>query len=372
VTTPQAGAPAITGTVNFVAGQVSLGSAPVTNGQAQITTSSLPAGAGSVVNVDVIEAIYSGDTNFVTSTGGGDVNVTLLPATVALTTSNSSIPVGASVTFIATVTATGNPVNAPTLTGTVQFTYCFTDICGVNIGGPVTLTNGVAQVTTTALQANTNQVTATYSGDANYVINSASIPQTVTPAPTFTVTANPTTIPVTAPGQLGSTTLTFTAMNGFSSNGAATVTPVYGGLPSETTCTPSFMVTIPSNGTTTAPITCQTTAPSTVIPALRNRPQISGWRTTAESAFALACLLCAAMLALGYRKKQRGWDLALVFAIFAMLAVSAGCGGGGDAPPPPPPPTNPGTPAPSNTPITISITVNGVTVNVPNMTINVQ
>ena len=375
VTTPQAGAPAITGTVNFVAGQVSLGSAPVTNGQAQITTSSLPVGAGSVDNVDVIEGVYSGDTNFVASTGGGDVTVTLLPTTVALTTSNSSIPVGASVTFIATVTATGNPVNAPTLTGTVQFTYCFTDICGVTIGGPVPLSNGVAQVTTTALQANTNQVTATYSGDANYVINSASIPQTVTPAPTFTVTANPTTIPVTAPGQSGSTTLTFTAMNGFSSNGAATVTPVYGGLPSETTCTPSFMVTIPSNGTTTAPITCQTTAPSSVIPALRNRPQIHGWRTTAASALALACLLCAAMQALGYRKKQRGWGLALVFAIFAMLAVSASCGGGsgggggggggGGA-------QNPGTPAPSNTPITISITINGVTVNVPNMTINVQ
>jgi hypothetical protein len=174
---------------------------------------------------------------------------------------------------------------------------------------------------------------------------------------------------VTAPGQSGSTTLTFTAMNGFTSNGAATVTPVYGGLPSETTCTSSFMVTIPSNGTTTAQITCQTTAPSSVIPTLHNRPQISGWRTTAASAFALACLLCAAMLALGYRKKQRGWGLALVFAIFAMLVVSASCGGGGGAPPPPP---NPGTPAPSNTPITISITINGVTVNVPNMTINVQ
>jgi hypothetical protein len=127
------------------------------------------------------------------------------------------------------------------------------------------------------------------------------------------------------------------------------------------------MVTIPSNGTTTAPITCQTTAPSSVIPASRNRPNIDGWRTATGSA--LACLLCAAMLALGYRKKQRGWGLPLVFAIFAMLAVSAGCGGGGGAPPPPP---NPGTPAPSNTPITISITINGVTVNVPNMTINVQ
>jgi CHASE2 domain-containing sensor protein len=129
------------------------------------------------------------------------------------------------------------------------------------------------------------------------------------------------------------------------------------------------VITIPANGTTTAPITCQTTAPSSVIPALHNRPQIPGWRTTAASAFALACLLCAAMLALGYSKKQRGWGLALVCAIFAMLAVSTSCGGGGGTPPPPP---NPGTPAPSNTPITISITINGVTVNVPNMTINVQ
>jgi subtilase family serine protease len=345
-----------TGTVAIVDESGALNSTlTLVNGQAQITTSSLPGPS------DVIDLTYLGDVD--NSQCGASLNetVNLLATTTTISTSNATIQQGASVTLTANVTAV--QAGGPTLTGTVQFVFD-----GVNLGSPVTPSSGQAELTTTLTQTGPNQIKAVYSGDSNYSgSTSGTIIETVNAAPTFTVTANPTTIPVTAPGQLGSTTLTFTAMNGFSSNGAATVTPVYGGLPSETTCTPSFMVTIPANGTTTAPITCQTTAPSSVIPASRNRPNIDGWRTATGSA--LACLLCAAMLALGYRKKQRGWGLALVFAIFAMLAVSASCGGGGGAPPPPP---NPGTPAPSNTPITISITINGVTVNVPNMTINVQ
>jgi subtilase family serine protease len=350
-----------TGTVAIVDESGALNSTlTLVNGQAQITTSSLPGPS------DVIDLTYLGDVDNSQCGASLDETVNLLATTTTISTSNATIQQGASVTLTANVTAV--QAGGPTLTGTVQFVFD-----GVNLGSPVTPSSGQAELTTTLTQTGPNQIKAVYSGDSNYSgSTSGTIIETVNAAPTFTVTANPTTIPVTAPGQLGSTTLTFTAMNGFSSNGAATVTPVYGGLPSETTCTASFMVTIPANGTTTAPITCQTTAPSSVLPAVRNRPQIPGWRTTAVSAFALACLLCSTMLALGYRKKQRGWRLALVFTIFAMLAVSAGCGGGGGAPPPPPPPPNPGTPAPSNTPITISITINGVTVNVPNMTINVQ
>ncbi len=364
VTPTLSGGAVPTGTVAIVDESGALNSTlTLVNGQAQITTSSLPGPS------DVIDLTYLGDVD--NSQCGASLNetVNLLATTTTISTSNATIQQGASVTLTANVA--GVQAGGPTLTGTVQFVFN-----GVNLGSPVTLSSGQAQLTTALTQTGPNQIKAVYSGDNDYSgSTSGTITETVNPPPTFTVTANPTTIPVTAPGLSGSTTLTFTAMNGFSSNGAATVTPVYGGLPSETTCTSSFMVTIPSNGTTTAPITCQTTAPSSVIPALRNRPQISGWRTTAAGALALACLLCAAMLALGYRKKQRGWGLALVFAIFAMLAVSASCGGGsgggggggggGGA-------QNPGTPAPSNTPITISITINGVTVNVPNMTINVQ
>jgi pro-kumamolisin-like protein/Big-like domain-containing protein len=364
----QAGGPPLTGTVSFsyfnnLGDVFPVGTQTVSNGQAQVTTNTLPS------NVVSVGANYSGDMNYAISSGMTAEMVHQTATTTVATSSNSTITQGSNVTFTATITPSQG--GGPALTGTVQFTSN-----GTNVGSAANVSmngaNGQASVSTTTLSQGSDQIVAAYSGDSNYNgSTSSAITETVNAAPTFTVTANPTTIPVTAPGQMGSTTLTFTAMNGFSSNGAATVTPVYGGLPSETTCTPSFMVTIPSNGTTTAMISCQTTAPSSVIPASRNRPQIPGWRITAASAFALACLLCAAMLALGYSKRQRGWGLAPVFTIFAMLAASAGCGGGGGGgggggv-------KNPGTPAPSNTPITISITINGVTANVPNVTINVQ
>jgi subtilase family serine protease len=358
LTTSQPGAPAITGTLQFFSDDILLGSSTISGaGPFILTTSSVPGG------MHIITAKYSGDTNFATSSGSTSQTVVFIKTTTSISSSSSTITQGSSVTFTATITPAQN--GGPALTGFVEFA----SING-QIGTGVNVSNGQAQIQTTSLPTGSNQIQAAYSGDSNYAgSTSTAITETVNAPPTFSATANPTTIPVPAPGQSGSTTLTFTAMNGFSSNGAATVTPVYGGLPSETTCTPSFMVTIPSNGTTTAMISCLTTAPSSVIPASRNRPNIGGWRTTTPGALALACLFCVAMLALGYSKKQRGWGLALVFTIFAMLAVSAGCGGGGGTPPPPP---NPGTPAPSNTPITISLTINGVTVNVPNVTINVQ
>ena len=162
--------------------------------------------------------------------------------------------------------------------------------------------------------------------------------------------------------------LTFTGQNGFSSNGAITVTPRCSGLPSETSCSSGASITIPTNGTATATITFQTTAPSSVIPVSRNPSDTGGWRLTAGT-LALACLLCAAMLAFGYREKRQRWGIALMFTVFALLAVSVGCGGGsGNSGPPP----NPGTPVGNYTGVSVSVTINGVTQTIPGLTLNVE
>jgi subtilase family serine protease len=362
VNVTQTGGPAPTGTVLFTANSTTIGNVALTKNQAQITTSALPGGN---INID---AYYSGDANYTNSGSGTVVVVNLLPTTTNLTTSNSNIQQGSNVTLTATVA----PVKSggPALTGSVQF-FSAISLQGSDnpIGSPVTLVNGQAQITTNSLPTNITLVGAGYYGDSNYASSSATVAQTVTPAPSFTVTASPTAIPVSAPGAMGSTVLTFTAQNGFSSNGAVTVTPTCSGLPPETSCSSGTSITIPTNGSAMATVTFLTTAPSAVIPASRKRPDIGGWRLTAGS-LALACLLCAAMMAFGYREKRRGWGIALIFGVFALLAVSVGCGGGSSGNSGPPP--NPGTPVGNYNGVSVSVTINGVTQTISGLTIDVQ
>ena len=86
---------------------------------------------------------------------------------------------------------------------------------------------------------------------------------------------------------------------------------------------------------------------------------------------ALACLLCAAMLAFGYRANRRRWGLALTFSAFALLAVSIGCGGGGGGGGTGPT-QNPGTPVGNYTNVSVTVTVNGVTQTISGLTLNVE
>ena len=213
--------PAPTGSVYFGDFFGTIGTVTLTNGVAAITTSSLPGGVFQVF------ANYSGDVNYEAATNSVIETVNLLATTTAVTTSNSAIQQGASVTLTANVA----PVQAggPALTGTVQFFSALSQQGSDNpVGNAVSLSNGQAQITTTSLPPNIQLVGASYSGDSNYAGSAGTVAQTVTPAPTFTVSANPTTIPVSAPGAVGTTVLTITAQNGFSSNGMVTITPLCG------------------------------------------------------------------------------------------------------------------------------------------------
>jgi trimeric autotransporter adhesin len=339
------------------------------------------------VGTYAVNASYPGDNSFLASTTSPDFTLAITVASATTATSASSpaagttVNQGTSVVLNATVTTTSSGA-APN--GTVTF---FSGTAQVGSAVPVSGTAGsrtffgvgafagaTASLTTTSLPVGTDSITAKYSGDVgdtNYLASQASAGITITvqsTTPAFTVSAIPSTVPVSGPGASGSTTLTFTAINGFSSNGPATITPVCTGLPLETTCSSGASITLATNGTATAMLTFTTTAPSSVVPLLRNRPDISGWRTATISALGLACVFCTLLVARGYRGKQRRWGFALVFTIFVMVAVGAGCGGGGGGGGG----GNPGTPAPSNTAVTVSITINGVTENVPNLVLNVQ
>lgn len=126
-----------------------------------------------------------------TATGGSS------PTTTALVSSLNPSTFGQSVTFTATVTG-----SSPT--GTVQFKDG-----AANLGAPITLSGGVAALTTSTLSVSTHSITAVYGGDS---ANTGSTSNTVSQVVNAPV-ASPTTTAVVSsrnPSTLGQT-VTFTA-----------------------------------------------------------------------------------------------------------------------------------------------------------------
>jgi sugar lactone lactonase YvrE len=183
-----------TGSVQFYSGNTLLGSANVSGGQAQFSTTALPTGTNS------LSAVYSGDANDAATTAN-PIQQTVNKASTAtsLTSSPNPSTVGASVTLTATVTPSG-------ATGTVQF------FNGSTLLGSGNLSSGKAQFTTAALPAGTNSLTATYTGDSNYASSSGATQQTVNKLSTTTsLTTSPNPSTVGAPVTLTATVTPSTA-----------------------------------------------------------------------------------------------------------------------------------------------------------------
>ena len=150
-----------TGTVTFLDGGTSLGTAALVAGTASTTTSFSTNGNHSIT------AVYNGDTNYATSTSAAVmVSVGLPNTTTALSASATTINVGQSVTFTATVSPTG-------ATGTVTFLDNGSSL------GTGTLAAGTATLTTSSLTAGSHSITAMYGGDSNFGASTSS-PVTVT------------------------------------------------------------------------------------------------------------------------------------------------------------------------------------------------
>jgi CSLREA domain-containing protein len=156
-----------TGTVQFFDGVSALGSpVALSGGTAALVTSALTAGTHSIA------AVYSGDAGNLTSSSAPVSQVVngVGPGatTTALGSSVNPSTLGQSVTFTATVTG-----SSPT--GTVQFKDGAT-----NLGSPVSLAGGSAQLTTFALTVGTHSITAVYSGDVgNLTSTSPAVSQVV-------------------------------------------------------------------------------------------------------------------------------------------------------------------------------------------------
>ena len=207
-----------TGTVQFYDGGVSVGGSAVNGSSvATYTTASLSAGT------HLFTAVYSGDTNFATSTAPTFSQVVNKNGSaVSLSSGTNPASLGQFVTFTATATGTfGTP------TGTVTFLDGPTPIgtAGVNAGG-------VATLPTSALTAGTHTITATYNGDGTYTpITSTAVTQVVTIPTTVALTssANPSvlaasvTFTATVTGTSGTPTGTVTFLDGATTLGTGTI-----------------------------------------------------------------------------------------------------------------------------------------------------
>jgi hypothetical protein len=293
--------------------------------------------------------------------------VLLLPTTTTVSTSNAAIVQGASVTLTARVVP--NQSGGPAPTGSVNFFSAVTAQGAQNNLGQGTLTNGQGQFTTTGIPGGTQLILAMYNGDQNYATSTGMTAEVVAAAPTFAVAGNPTTVLINAPGGKGSTTLTFTVMNGFS--GTIPLSPALcAGMPSETTCSFSASSVALSSTITTAmaTVTFQTTGASTAPPQLKERPPgIRPWRPSGN--LAVMWLFCMGILFAGLRARRRGWSAVVTLVAIASLLVIGSCGGkggGGGV-------TNPGTPVGNDPNVVIMFNVAGVTpAPTVNLSVNVQ
>lgn len=216
-----------TGTVQFSVDGINYGP-PVTLGTNGTATDSI---TGLTGGQHTIDATYSGDNTFASSSATTPTTLTIATATTntsltATISATTAVPTGSSVTFTATVLPVGS-APPPYPSGSVTF-YQAGNSTAL---GTAPLTNGVASFTTTALPNGQYNVVATYSGDTDYS-TSTSVGYTVYISPPTFLFSTPSTS-VTLPAN-GSTSLSFTLTPIAGYTGS--VIPSCTGLPSNTVC----------------------------------------------------------------------------------------------------------------------------------------
>ena len=174
-----------TGTVNFMEGSTSLGSATLAGSKASFTLSTLSIGTHNLV------AVYSGDTN-VAGSSSPMVAVVVQPAIASVTLTPSAITVayGSPLTLTAALTPS-------TATGTITFEQELFGTNSIVTLGTGTLAGGMTTYTTSTLPPGIYLLAAVYSGDTNDASggsNLVSVTITGTPATTTTLVGSASSI----------------------------------------------------------------------------------------------------------------------------------------------------------------------------------
>ena len=313
--------PAPAGNVNFLDSAAVLGAANLSGGTATFTLATLSAGTHS------LSARYLGDTNFqphTTSTATQKVNKA---STVTGLTSSANPSAGSQVvTFTATV--------APEYSGTPSGTVTFLD--GTATMGTGSLKAGVASFASSTLSPGTHNIAASYGGDPNFTPSVSPAMAQIVNAQDFSMAASPFSGPMHA-GESANSTLTITALSGFSGSVTLTcsVTPSPTRAP---TCllNPASVTASPAGATST--LTVSTTAPQS---ASVVRPHAS--RQQGPIYALLLPMASYVFLGFGLNRRRKRMLVLLACLFVAALVFLVGCGGGSSSSPAPT--ATPGTPA---------------------------
>lgn len=219
VTTTSGNGPA--DTVTFQDGTTPLGFANVTavnssSGTAVFSISTLAAGSHSITG------LYSGDSNNnASSTSLAIQQVVVKASTTTAAPTLTPAAVNVKSTGPVLLSAAVTPSSGPT--GAVNFSVDGTMVGSAKVGSSFSYNPS-------SLAAGTHSVTAVYTGDSNF--NGSTSSATTLSVEDFQMSANPTTVSVSGPGQSGTTTLTITPLGGFNQ------TLIYNcsGLPTGASC----------------------------------------------------------------------------------------------------------------------------------------
>lgn len=308
--TATSGISTFTGTVTFYDGTTALGGAvSVASNQAVLAGVIL-----SATTSHTLTAVYSGDSNWLGSTSSPLVLSAppTNPSSVTMTVSNPVALAGTVVTLTATVAGTLSTTSGTTVipTGTITFDD------GNNAIGQAQLENvtGVATAVffTSSLTGGTHQLTAHYSGDANFKADVSS-PVTIG-IESYSITPSATSLSVVQ-GQTGTITYSVADANGLSSAVQFGCQP-----PANTFTTCTFAPTsVSGNGQTT--LTLTTTAPG------GTSADLGGLGLFTAQGSALACvLLCCTSFGARFRRSI-GLRLFLMLPLLLLGIALLGCGG---------------------------------------------
>jgi len=318
--------------VTFYDGATAIGTSPLANGIASLTYAGF-----TTVGSHSVTAVYSGDTNYATSTSSVVAVAAVLNGTTTTITA-STASTGAAIPFSLTAKVVSQTTSTAAITGSVTFLQD-----GVVTLGKVTVANGSATFSNISIaQIASHSFTAVYSGDANYATSTTANPAVVAIVTQgFSVSANPTSLTITR-GTAATTTITGTSFGNYS----GTVHFTCSGIPANSFCNFDLGDMI-FNGTNNSPVMHMTIV--TIAPSARG---------VAASGF----LWIPAMLLGGlfvFRRKQfsvRGRQFLMLAVLFCGVMAVSGCGRG----------LNP-TPTGSST-IVITANGTGTASNNPNIT----
>lgn len=141
-----------TGTVNFMNGNVLIGTGTLNHGVASVATSSLPVGTDSVF------AIYNGDSNDSGSTSAPPLAITIVKAPTTTVVSSTQNPLPTLTPVVISATVSNGGTQKPT--GLVTFVQD-----SVSIGVGTLDANGVATISIPYLTAGSHIFVANYAGD---------------------------------------------------------------------------------------------------------------------------------------------------------------------------------------------------------------